>query len=924
MKKNIFLLSDEVIHWNIVPTGNRKNVYKELWGSNSTKHFLEVFQSFFNQSGISVDWSMIESNNIFENSGEINPTNDSYNHCFATWKQYVEGESKAWRIQDIVHVGQNVQPFINDSISKDMKAADLVVFQDWGLNIRHFEIPKLSATLKNKWTIYRSYPPIFEGNLWLEIQKGSGVKKIIILRANDLRELNTSVSKGLSWEQTIQDIINEIFIKRNVSLHPLRVNEYAIISFGCTGTLLIHNNLDNPGEHPKIKIFFDSMGVEGYWEKAHPGYLPGDLELLAILLAKEILYPNKKDDIKMDQAIRAHLLARRALISTGANVADGSLALEILPAELSKVYNPKTTKDFTPVRFDLPLFQSLYTNRQDKKCSASKGWSLLGMTNWDLYTLSRQIALNGPKKALAGWNIPIAKYNHLLTADRKEIEFLHNLKTLISEYLQNKNDQPLSIAVFGSPGSGKSFSIKQLAETLNTSGYEIEDITFNLSQFNEDSPTDLYQSFHAVRDISLSGKTPLVFWDEFDSKQLAWLRYFLAPMQDGEFQEGQLTHNIGKSIFVFAGGTCSCMEEFEEKTHSAVSEKGPDFLSRLKGFINVMGPNPILPYTAKNTAAQDPIDNTSAINLARNADPEYIIRRAILINSLMKLNYGHLFTNNVLQIDDGVLNALLLTPKYKHGTRSMETIFKTSQLFGKEKYHRSDLPPESQMNLHVDGQQFFELMSQEIKHYEGGNAFYHLVNEIVLDEKKVERMAVGVHAIYSLVFSSRKEKDPLSITKKEFLSHFEKMRSLPEGIPPDEVSQNYHNARRIPEKLAAVDYSIIPLLAQQSDDSFSDEEFEKVSRLEHIRWVRQHIDAGWAYAQKKDKSKKLHNALIAWDEDERKNAEAVYGKSYVEKMGVSSGKVLNQHYRNLDRVITLAIPWILEDVGFKMVRSRQK
>ena len=294
MNKKIFLLSDEVVHWNIVPTGNRKNVYMELWGSHSTNRFLEVLQPFFNQTGLSVDWSIIGSNNIFEKPEEIDPTNDDFNHIFATWKQYEEGGSKAWRIQDIVHVGQNVQPSLNNQVSKDIEAADLVVFQDWGLNIRHFDIPELSASLKNKWVIYRSFTPIFEGTLWQEVQNSSGSKKIIILRADDLRELNTSISKGLSWEQTIQDVINEIFIKRNVSLHPLRVNEYVIISFGCTGTLLIHNNLDKPGDNPEIKIFFDSMGIEGYWEKAHPGYLPGDLELLAALLAKEILYPDKK------------------------------------------------------------------------------------------------------------------------------------------------------------------------------------------------------------------------------------------------------------------------------------------------------------------------------------------------------------------------------------------------------------------------------------------------------------------------------------------------------------------------------------------------------------------------------------------------------------------------------------------------------
>ena len=572
---------------------------------------------------------------------------------------------------------------------------------------------------------------------------------------------------------------------------------------------------------------------------------------------------------------------------------------------------------------DYSHFQTIFKIDQNDTPATSKEWSLLGMTKWDLYSLARQIALYGPMKALQGWNIPIAKFNFLLTVDRKEIEFLHHLRTLISEYLQNKNNQPLSIAVFGAPGSGKSFSIKQLAKSLDTPEQDIEDITFNLSQFNEDNPGDLYQAFHAVRDISLSGRIPLVFWDEFDSKNLAWLRYFLAPMQDGEFQEGQLIHYIGKSIFVFAGGTCSCMEEFEEKTETATSEKGPDFLSRIKGFINVMGPNPTLCYEDHMNNLPDQEDETEFINLAKNADPEYVIRRAILINSLLNLGYKHLFNNSVLQIDDGVLNALLLVPKFKHGTRSMETIFKTSQLFGKRKYHRSDLPPESQMDLHVNGQKFFELLSQKPKYYEGGEAFYYLVNEITFDERVVEKMAVGIHNIYSLVFSSGKEKEPLSITKEEFLAQSEKVRNLPQGMPHDEVSQNYHNARKIPEKLAAVGFAIVPLDSNLPADSLNETEFEKVSRLEHIRWVHHHIDAGWSYAPEKNKTNKLHDALIAWDEDERKLAEKVYGKGYSSKMGLTTGEFLSEHYRNLDRVITMAIPWILENVGYKMVRLKK-
>lgn len=923
MKKKIFLLSDQAIHWNIVPTGNRKNVFKEIWGNQSTNRFLGNLSSYFAQLTEPVEWELIDVNFGMADLENIDPSDNSVNHAFAAWKQYPEGKNKCWRIQEIVHVGRSKQPSTEEIDFQQMKSADLIIFQDWGMNIRDFLIPDLMKLIKDKWVIYRAYPPIFEGNLWHEFSKGTGKKGVFITRIDDIRKLNTSISKGLSWEQTIQDVIDEIYFKRNISLHPLRTIEYIIISFGCTGTLFLHNHGELTGQAPDIHLFFDSMSAEGYWEKSHPGYLPGDLELLAGLLAKEILYLAAGDDIQFGRAIRGHLLGRRALMTRGADVSEGSLPFSVLPDELNKVYGAKPTADFWPVKIDYSLLKSILDNKGSGQPAAS-GWSLLGLTRWDLYSLARQIALYGPMKALKGWNIPIAKYNYLLTVDRKEIEFLHHLKTLISEYLQNRISQPLSIAVFGPPGSGKSFSIKQLAKALDLPDYEIKDITFNLSQFNENNPADLYQAFHAVRDISLSGKIPLVFWDEFDSKNLAWLRYFLAPMQDGEFQEGQLTHNIGKSIFVFAGGTCSCMEEFEEKTRPAVAEKGPDFLSRIKGYINIMGPNPVMRYCDKERREQETLDEHTRMADAKNADPEYIIRRAILINSLMQTNYRHLLQDDVLQIDDGVLNAFLLVPKFKHGTRSMETIFKTSQLFGKTKYNRSDLPPEAQMNLHVDGQQFFELVTQKPKVMDGGEAFYHLVNEISFDEKVIENMAAGIHAIYDLVFALTEERDTLSITKEEFLAHFGKMKALPEGLPHDEVSQNYHNARKMPEKLKAAGYTIVPLDVDLPAAEFDQEAFEKVSRLEHIRWVRYYIDAGWSYDPVKQKNYKLHNALVAWDEEERLNAEQIYGKSYSAKMGIAEGEILDEHYRNLDRVITLAIPWILEEAGYKMVKLPER
>lgn len=801
-------------------------------------------------------WEVIQTISLPEVFQPGDPTVDQ---VYTLWAPFPYGtepslnkEKPAWRIEHFLGLDRKKSKtgIIDESqTEKEYIQADLIVLDDANLGFRDEPVVWTHTLDQHEgWVVVKSAQPVAQGLLWEKLIHQHAEKLIVITTAQDLRTTAIQVSKKISWERTAQDVAWELTY--NPTVNTLTQAAHLIISFNCAGAILLGR--DNQGQVGAY-LFFDPCAMEGDWERAYPGSMLGYNTCLTAAIVNQII--TNPDTPDLASGIQAGVSAMRLLHKEGYGLR-GSCPEE------AALHFP-----ITPIAQEISLQKEplAKTNIQDpagyllvppppEKSRVQRGyWTILEDRYTDqLDLIARQIVLIGSEAALQ--QVPIGRFGTLVTVDRREIEALNGIQRLIAEYCCTPQKKPLSIAVFGPPGAGKSFGVEQVAKSILG---EISVLSFNISQFRH--PDSLLDALHQVRDVGLSGKTPLVFWDEFDTslddKPLGWLRYFLAPMQDGAFQEGQLIHPIGRCIFVFAGGTSHRMDIFgcdlDEGEKRAI--KLPDFISRLKGFLNVLGPNPI--------EGPDP-------------DPYYVLRRALILRSIFERNTPQIIRwrdgKKVVQIDAGLLRAFLLTSHYKHGVRSMESLVSTSTLSGKSAYERSSLPPEEQLNLYVVAPEFLALMHQ-----------------LELEGELLETLAVAAHEVFLEGLPKGYQYGPVTNKMKK-----EHSSLLPyDHLPTDEKEQNRQNVRDIPTKLALAGYIMRPAKSNEPPYNFPGPDLELLAEREHERWMRQKQEAGWKYAPETDKIKKLHKALLPWEE-------------------------LSEEEKEKDRTLVRGIPKILAKSGY--------
>lgn len=623
----------------------------------------------------------------------------------------------------------------------------------------------------------------------------SGSGELTVICADDLRAMEgVNISEALSWERTAKDFSHAIRTLEEFSRCPLLV-----VLFATDGAILYRNET---GYEPEALLVFDPVRLEGDFCPTHRGDCE---EIFSAFTA----------------ALSSHVAMHR-LDQLDAGISNGlSVARQRISGKEDEHYY--AVCDIEP---------AAYGDDPDPGF-----WRIADQQTRNTRLLvAEQIVRRGSAKGLDA--VPRGKFGALETIDRAEIESYGAIRELLAEYVDSPDPpRPLCVAVFGPPGSGKSFGVKQVMKSLQAN--DVTSKTFNISQYSHYD--QLAKALHEVKDIAAAGRLPFIFFDEFDSvldsKPLGWLAAFLAPMNDGEFKDGDVVHPIGKAIFVFAGGTAATLDEFSRfDDPEFVAVKGPDFVSRLRGFVNVMGPD------------------------RRHAkDDAYVLRRALVLRSNFVRNSKtqKLIDKGVVNIDPGVLRAMLYITKYKHGMRSMEALLDMSRIGNETRFNLASLPSKGQLNLHVDADEFqwltqFERYQNMIPPHEWPESNIH--SRLVMESEFVERVA---EQIFRSVIRNRKleGKDTRLPDAWSALSDAKKQSFRDSAIDiPGKLRAVNHGIRRIPEGRSA------------NVPDISDAEIDTLVRLEHSRRCQYLRLTGYSYAEKTDNTARKSSRLLPFED----------------------------------------------------------
>ncbi len=725
-----------------------------------------------------------------------------YHHCYGVLRQYGDQNEPIWRIQRLL--GSDDLTKKNPSVSVPaVDNIDLLVISDGNLGYRKlqedvkFPIAKLSDSGR---IILRMTGLAPKGsNLWSTLTDPSETYRnrlTCVTHISHLLNEQARIRLDGSWESLLSGLYREMLV--NPQLNHLLEAKTVHICIGTTGVLSIDRLTDIPlNENLELTATPESQfRAEAVFNASAHGFLEISessgkvMGMTMSFVASMALLDLNSNDVSRPTMIQRWI--------------ESTIACHEQGYKITETEDEETLQSFQVGEFPfVAVAKALNNTAQDidtEKSPVSRSYALanvpsdtslrLATEDWMIFPssdpiaveqVSKKLVYNGIETGFSGY--PYSSFGDLVVFNRSEIDGIRAFINGVKQYSDSSQTAPFSVALFGQPGSGKSFAVKEIMKHFSmVAGKETCLLTFNLSQLELE---DFDGCFEIIRDATLRGNLPFVLWDEFDSHKLSYLAKFLAPMQDGARQDPQGIHPFGKAVFIFAGGVYSSLKEMQDKAHLFKEAKVPDFLSRLKGYLDIAGINP-------DSVGEDPIKDFS-----------YIVRRALILRSVLERlseNKGNLFS----LIDSGVLFALLNVKMYQHGVRSMEAVIKACD-FSTGSILRSSLPSKAVLGLHVsDAEEFLRIAYGE------------------LEEGKKEELAIASYlALYNLRAHSTLA-----------LKNWDELEDEEKEIVEDVVAFLW--SRVISDQLP--DFRGVPWPVAGEDVIFNEAQILTLAHLQHEQW----------------------------------------------------------------------------------------
>jgi len=138
------------------------------------------------------------------------------------------------------------------------------------------------------------------------------------------------------------------------------------------------------------------------------------------------------------------------------------------------------------------------------------------------------------------------------------------------------------------------------------------------------------------------------------------------------------------------------------------------------------------------------------------------------------------------------------------------------------------------------------------KHYPGRFRIYRVMERRDLP---LEQLAAAAHSLYCT------EQLELGLSPKD----------IPALVPWEQLPEDLREANRsqvadIPYKLSLVGYELTSGTGELAREfSLSEDEIDRLARLEHERWTKDRERMGWRYSAVRDNARKLHPSMLAWE-----------------------------------------------------------